>query len=555
MTTAAIYARFSSSNQRDASIADQVRNCQKWADRHGAKIIATYEDQAVSGVRQDRAGYNAIMDAAIVGAFNVLLVDDLSRLGRDMPEREKAIRRLEINGVRLIGISDGYDSSQGEMARRLQRGAKGLMDELYLVDLAAKTHRGLAGQVLQGNSAGGRAYGYISKPIEHATKLDAYGRPLVVGARKVINQDQAEWVQWIFEQYAAGRSCMWIASTLNEKGIKTLRGGTWSRSTLYGDKKRPGIGLLNNKLYIGLYVWNQSKWIRDPDTGKRRRIERPQDEWETQEMPDLRIIDQALWDAVKDRQIKSYIPHTVKRGGRPNQAKYLFSGMLKCDQCGSSYVMISKYSYGCSGARNRGKAHCTNKTAIPRKTIENTLLAGIKKDLSNKESLDLFIKETRLAITEMQAQDGRGALETELVAVNKKLENLTAAIMDGLRTETTLTALEKLESHKTEIQESISELEDLPSVSAMLPRAADIYRKKVADLGNNLNDIPAAQQAIRDLVGDEIRLKNSENGLVALISSAPFSALPLAGKTGGKTLVVAGARFGQRLHRPIKLAG
>lgn len=86
MIRTALYACYSTDKQREASVEDQARNCRRVAEREGWQLGKTYQDQAVSGSRADRAGYQSMLANARAGQFDVLLVDDISRLSRDRPE-------------------------------------------------------------------------------------------------------------------------------------------------------------------------------------------------------------------------------------------------------------------------------------------------------------------------------------------------------------------------------------------------------------------------------------------------------------------------------------
>jgi DNA invertase Pin-like site-specific DNA recombinase len=92
---AAIYCRFSSDKQREPSITDQARNCERRATAEEWPIAVHFKDEAISGSHSDRPGYQAMLRAALAGDFEILLLDDLSRLSRDSVESETAIRRLE----------------------------------------------------------------------------------------------------------------------------------------------------------------------------------------------------------------------------------------------------------------------------------------------------------------------------------------------------------------------------------------------------------------------------------------------------------------------------
>jgi site-specific DNA recombinase len=101
---------FDSGQQRAASIDDQLRNCRRRANDEGWAIIREYADRAITGADSSRPQYREMLSAADRSEFDILLVDDLSRLARDQVESERAIRRLEFRGIRIVATADGYDS-------------------------------------------------------------------------------------------------------------------------------------------------------------------------------------------------------------------------------------------------------------------------------------------------------------------------------------------------------------------------------------------------------------------------------------------------------------
>jgi site-specific DNA recombinase len=178
------------------------------------------------------------------------------------------------------------------------------MNAIFLKDLADKTRRGLEGRVREGRSGGGSCFGY-----NVARENDAMGEP-IHGGRKV-NDAEAGILQRIFAEFAAGKSPRRIAVELNRDYIPGPRGGEWDASTINGNAAR-GTGILNNELYIGRLVWNRLRYIKDPITGKRiSRLNEPA-RWIVQEVLELRIIPQDLWNAVKERQ------QILKRNTRPD---------------------------------------------------------------------------------------------------------------------------------------------------------------------------------------------------------------------------------------------
>jgi site-specific DNA recombinase len=544
---AAIYARFSSDKQSDSSIEDQARNCIRYAERAGMDIAHRFEDKAISGMSKQRPGYQDMLAAAERREFDVLLVDDLSRLSRDDVEMKQVIRRFKFRHIRIIGVSDGYDSStKGE---KIQSTMRGLMNEMYLDDLREKTHRGLYGKAMNGFSAGGRTYGYKRLPIEHPTKLDVNGRPEIEAVKREINEDEAKWVRQIFEWFANGNSPKSIADKLNTQGVPSTRGTTWAASAIYGDNSQ-GNGLLNNTMYIGRYVWNRSAWTKNPDTGRRRRVLRPQSEWVEKYLPELQIVSQELWNAVQTRQseIKQKSVALRKALNNPNTrsrtGKFLFSGLLKCGCCDANYTVYSVSSYGCSTNINRGPSACANKLRVSRKVLEARLLEAIRDDLLSNEALDLFMQETSTMLKQAQADkppDPQGT-ERKLARAERDVENLLAAIKAGVITPSTKAELERAEAECAHLTASLNKTEDMAKkLATVLPEAAERYRSLVGQLGASLSrDVASARQALQTLLGTvtlrprpegylEAELQHSYEGLVALGLGPAFKARMVAG--------------------------
>jgi site-specific DNA recombinase len=161
---AALYARYSTDKQRETSIADQLRAAEARVQREAWAIVARHADEGVSGSVPValRAGGKALLADALAGRFDVLVVEGLDRLSRELGEAEQLVKRLEHRGIRIVGTADGYDSQA--KGRKVMRIARGLVNELYLDDLREKTHRGLAGQFDRGYHVGGVQYGYRSEP-------------------------------------------------------------------------------------------------------------------------------------------------------------------------------------------------------------------------------------------------------------------------------------------------------------------------------------------------------------------------------------------------------
>jgi site-specific DNA recombinase len=448
----ALYARYSSEHQREASIADQFRTCERTAQVHGWTVSHRYEDKAITGSRADRPGYQRLLQDAQAHRFDVLLVDDLSRLTRDEAESIHLRRRLDFWGIRLIGVSDGYDSAA--KGHKLQASVRGLINELYLDDLREKTHRGLMGQVLKGNSSGGRTYGYRRVPIEDPSKQDEYGRPVITAVRWEPDGEQGNWVRWIFERYAAGSSPREIAAELNHLGVPAPRGGTWCASAIHGDPN-DGTGILCNPRYAGRIIWNRFRWERHPETKRRIRRLRARQEWIEVEKPELRIVPQPLWEQVqgrmKGRANAALRTACRQAAGRPG--RYLLSGLLKCAQCGANYIVADRYRYACASFLNRGEAVCRNHRRVSRQLLEHTLLLGIRENLFTEEGFAFFRQEVRRMMAEHQNKTRIQVdrVQADLQRVDTEIENVLRALKAGIWTSTTKSELELLEAEKARL--------------------------------------------------------------------------------------------------------
>jgi site-specific DNA recombinase len=248
---AAIYARVSTEMQSRASIDDQIRKCRQYAEAHDLQILDenVYRDEALSGVGADRPALSRILQLALSVAppFTAILVDDTSRLSRTTEDALSMFKRLKFAGVRFIAVSQGIDSDHEQS--ELQVTVHGLVDSLYVRELAKKTHRGMEGLALRGLHTGGRTFGY-----------DAVSLGEGAGKKLVANSSEAAIVKRIFELSASGSSLKTITRTLNAEHVPSPRpregrvGGEWCPTAIRE--------MLKNELYIGNVVWNRSQFVK-----------------------------------------------------------------------------------------------------------------------------------------------------------------------------------------------------------------------------------------------------------------------------------------------------
>ena len=226
---AAIYARYSSENQRPESIEDQVRACRTHAAKTRFVVFEDhiYTDQAISGANPDRPGLTALREAAQRHSFDVVLVDDLSRLARDNALMLLVLNDLQYAGVRVISVADHLDTSDDNALLGIQ--VRGVFNELVLSDLKKKTHRGQLGQKERGYFVGEATFGYRSEAAG-TISYDKHGRARPEGFVMHVDLAEAEVVRRIFREAAEGRPFTRIMKGLNEDGvpgrIRSARGWT-----------------------------------------------------------------------------------------------------------------------------------------------------------------------------------------------------------------------------------------------------------------------------------------------------------------------------------------
>lgn len=536
----ALYARYSSDNQRDASIEDQLRLCRERAAREGWEIIDSFSDRSVSGASLIRPGIQALMQDAQAGRFDVVLAESLDRISRDQEDIAGVYKRLTFAGVRLVTLTEGEVSE-------LHIGLKGTMGALFLKDLADKTRRGLRGRVEAGKSGGGNSYG-------HRVVRDLGPDGLPVTGERAIEPTEARVVERIFRDYAAGKSPRTIAQALNGEGLPGPRSEDWSASTLHGNRAR-GTGILNNELYIGRLVWNRLRYLKDPETGRRVSRLNPESAWIVTEIPELRIVPQDLWDAVKARQGKLVLPERGNRGQvmtSRRRARYLLSGLMRCDACGGGMSMISATHLGCSGARNKGT--CGNRKTIARREVEDRVCAALSTRLMDPELFAVFCEEFVAETNRLRAaQSGsKATTQAELAKVNRDLDRLVQALLDGVPAASVRERMQQLEARQAELERKLEATP--PALPALHPDMAKLYREKVATLLDALNaddSRSAATEILRGLIDSlvltptdkayQITLTGDLAGILALAAGGHAKA-PAAGPAEAlQVSLVAGA--------------
>jgi site-specific DNA recombinase len=320
-----------------------------------------------------------------------------------------------------------------------------------------------------------------------------------------INTAEAAVVRRIFERFAAGVSPREIAKQLNAEGVPGPGGRDWRDTTIRGQLDR-GTSLLNNRVYAGWNVWNHCSYIKDPRTGKRVSRPNPQELWEIVPVPDLQIVSDELWEAVKARQAEVRIVMSRDADGnalnRAHRRKYLLSGLLECGVCGGGFTIVDAKHYGC--ATHRSKGTCDNHHRVGREDLERRVLDGLKHGLLAPELVEEFARAFQEEVNRLAAEKtlSRAQDEGRLEAVRRKIASMIRAIEDGLYQPSVKARMADLEAEKAVLEERLAAAPE-PSKVRLHPNLPGLYREKMAALEQALAD-PAIKDEAAEIVRSQI---------------------------------------------------
>jgi len=420
MINAVIYARFSSSAQREASIEQQVTVCKQFAAREGYNVLQTYSDRALTGRTDRRPQFLQLIRDAREGAFQAVLVYALDRFSRDKYDSARYKHELRDCGVRVVSATEPIsDQPSGILIESVFEG----LAQYYSAELSQKIRRGNEDNAKKCLAGGQMPLGY---------RRGADGR-------YEIHPEEAEIVREIFQRVAAGETYAEICRDLNARGIRTKHGGTWNRSSFKT--------ILLNQRYIGTYV----------------------SKYHVQEDAIPAIID-------KETFYKVQTTNRTKPGPRrTSDGIYSLTGKLFCGRCGSSFVGVSGTSksgkkcfyYTCSGHR----AHKCEQPSFPRQKLESSICRAIWDDVLSDDAIAWMAHQTILDQDKLQPDNDLEIIRTELAQVRTQKANIMNAIKAGIFTASTRDELLRLEQEEAALQDRVKQAETALSA---LPTEDDI---------------------------------------------------------------------------------
>jgi len=403
---AVIYARYSSSGQREESIEGQLRDCREYAKKNGLLVVGEYIDKALTGRTDKRPDFQRMLRDSERGAFKVVICWKMDRFARNRYDSAMYKYKLKKSGVRLVYAMESIpEGPEGIILESVMEGYA----EYYSENLSQNVKRGYYDSALELKTLGQTVLGY-RKGADGRFEIDPATAPVV---------------RRIFEEYAAGERAKDIYERLNEEGYRTTRGGKFNKNSI----RR----ILQNEKYVGVY-----------------------------EFKDIRVENGI--PAIVSRELFEECGKMVEKHHRAPAAKrdesFLLTAKIFCGECGepmtgdagTSKSGAVHYYYICNGRRR----HTCKKERVRKNEIEEAVVSELVQLIHS----DDFIEKVADLAMEYQEREkdtsALKALEARQKDIEKKIENVLRAIEDGIVTASTKTRLMELEAERADIEKGIA---------------------------------------------------------------------------------------------------
>lgn len=455
----AVYARYSSDLQNPSSVEDQIALCRRLArEQFGVESqrLSIYSDAAITGATMQRPDVRRLLADAATGRFSLVVAEGLDRVSRTLRDIAAIYEILQYHGVGMWTAHEGHIT-------KLHIAFKGAMNEMFLDDMGDKLRRGQSARIAAGFALASCPYGYrIKRGV-----VDARGRT-VNGVREV-HPEEAAVVRRIFREYVAGRGLTTIIRGLNADGIPGIHGRPWLRRSLSG-RAILDEGILRNEIYIGRLIYNKRVTLRDPITGKKRYKLQPKESWTRVEVPHLRIVDDNLWQSVRDRMEKISRPNPSKRKLPLNMVvhnQHALTGWVRCGVCGGGKTIANASRYVCSN--NRFERVCRNSRGTREPVLLDAVFAALMTRISSGPDF-----RPQLVRVFAQQMDRSSELRTEAASIAEQIERYLDAIGAGVEKDKAIVRILDLQAQQKDVEEELGRmmLPDLPEEPEIRSRLA-----------------------------------------------------------------------------------
>lgn len=400
MKRAVIYARYSSSNQKEESIEQQIAECRDYAERHDIEIVREYRDEAISGKTDKRPSFQRLMRDVEHADFDTVIAYKSSRISRNMLNALQYEEKLSKKGIDTIYAREEFgDSAAGRFALRTMMS----VNAFYSDNLSEDIKRGMNDNASKCKVVTRPPFGYKS--------VDGY---------YAVDEDKAPYVKYIFESVASGASYVSVLDYLNEHGVRTALGNQFNKNSFHR--------LLANEIYCGVYN----------HCGNRVEDAVPP------------IISRELFDKVQTNT------HAYTR--KTAHGEYLLSGKLYCGLCGDKMVGTgaktkngtpSYFYYTCRTSRE----HKCEMKPCQRDWLEEY----VTQIVSEYALTDEIIEKMADSVMEYQknVKSNAPALTAEKAEKEKALQNCISAIEQGLMSESVQNRIVELETDIADLSQKI----------------------------------------------------------------------------------------------------
>jgi DNA invertase Pin-like site-specific DNA recombinase len=478
------YARYSTDNQREASIADQNRGILRKFAEMGIpeEQVHLFSDPGISGMHDNRPGYRELLRAVELNEVEILIVEDQSRLTRDTDIGD-LLNRFKFNGVRFISVHDGIDTANE--GTEINAHVKGLVNNISIKDHAKRVHRGLAGRALDVDGAtGDHPFGYSTEwadPLEGAKYTGTGPKPK---RKVVINEEEAAVVRDIYRMFVVEElSLNEIARRLNDRkaplGVRSSSKTGWSAGRVRS--------VLQNPKYHGVWPWGVSRSVTYK--GHRRKEKAEKQDVVITMRPHLSIITEetAKLAGKRFQRFKEIVGPNAGKSKRKKLGLYareypfnLLSGLLFCGECNTR---LHRGAGGAGGyyrcPTNFRKGLCGSKSVANKAAAERAVISFLEKKLETIG--DWFDVVHAQVLREVEAYNASVPVEREILLRRRgELEKEIATLAENLKlhvSQTLVNALSAGEAALKDVDHALESMEKKASLKQRLPSRDEVARE------------------------------------------------------------------------------
>ena len=506
------YLRFSDEGSNPRSLDQQLNNVLNRVRRDGVFIPWQYvcADAAVSGTLSCRRGYaiaKMLSERRAETGAACFVIDDLSRMSRNTIESLQVGELAEITGVRIIGASDGFDSS-GQQSK-IMLPMMSSFNEVFIDQLKSKVKRGMDDAFRRGDNIQPPGVGYRMVPVTNPDGSLVFTHKHTVEKRAEVDPEAAEWIRRGAEMIAnESKSPIDVARLFNEQKVGGKQ--TWSDNRV-------------RKLYarerlVGREVFRTTKQVRDRRTGKVRYEKLPEAQWLTRESPHLRILSDELAVAVRaklnlaaqafGRKAKDFRKSVYRADLYP---KVLIRPI--CGGCNTPMILgrsSGKYqSFVCHNALH-GMKGCKNRGYKTAGIIDEAVLRAVAAELFSERFVAVVTTDVNaiLAAAAKRPVNATKKLEHEIANRERQIARLTARL-DKVSDAGGLDAIfDKVAEMERELKAKRVELAEQQRLNRR-PPVQRIKEKDVTAVLTQLrdllqSDVGLAAPVLKELVGDVV---------------------------------------------------